>query len=100
MNALPATSVKSAVGDAPGDQEFLAVLASAYHHWEETFRRFGFAPVRKAWLEGAARLGTEIYAVVGGKRLKGVFETVDETGALILSTTAGPKVIPAAEIYF
>ena len=30
----------------------------------------------------------------------GVFEGIDETGALILSTPRGRKAIPAADIYF
>ena len=48
----------------------------------------------------AARLGETITARTGGTETTGVFEGIDETGALILSTPRGRKAIPAADIYF
>ncbi len=60
----------------------------------------GFAPVRAAWLARATRLGQEITARLPGRALTGRFETVDETGALVLATAEGRVVLPAAEIHF
>jgi biotin-(acetyl-CoA carboxylase) ligase len=32
--------------------------------------------------------------------LSGTFETIDETGALVLGTDNGPVTLPAAEVFF
>ena len=32
--------------------------------------------------------------------LHGVFETIDETGALVLNTAQGRRTVPAADIHF
>ena len=58
--------------------------------WEERLAAEGFAPLRAAWLARAARLGEEITARLPDRALAGRFETVDETGALVLATAERP----------
>lgn len=80
--------------------DFLDVLAPAYAGWEDRFVTDGFAPIRQAWLGRAAKLGQVITARTGDKQTTGTFETVDETGNLVLSTLKGRRVIPAADVFF
>jgi BirA family transcriptional regulator, biotin operon repressor / biotin---[acetyl-CoA-carboxylase] ligase len=49
----------------------------------------GFAPLRAEWLAHAARLGEPIRAAPG-RHPRGVFETIDPAGNLILRTGHGP----------
>lgn len=61
---------------------------------------YGFAPIRNAWLARAARLGEPIIARIGATENRGIFEGIDDSGALILRTGAGRQVIPAADVFF
>lgn len=81
-------------------EAFLDHLAPAYARWEAQLVARGFAPIRAAWLSHAARLGQVIRARTGTQSREGLFETVDETGALILRTKDGAVAIPAAEVFF
>ena len=61
----------------------------------------GFAEIRKLWLERAARLGEPIAIHTGTIVLEGNFDTIDETGCLIVRTAEGRRVpIAAGEVFF
>ena len=99
-DATRPVSLMSETGARATPQEFLALLAPAYAHWEHQFVTFGFAPIRKTWLARAAHIGQPITARTGTTTLTGTFETVDDTGNLVLSTPHGRRAIPAAEVFF
>jgi BirA family biotin operon repressor/biotin-[acetyl-CoA-carboxylase] ligase len=97
----PATSIKALTGSAPTPSEVLAHLAGAFAKWYEVWRAQGFSPIRDAWLVRAARLGTRIRARLTSEETSGVFEGIDETGALILRESAGRvRIIAAGEVFF
>jgi BirA family biotin operon repressor/biotin-[acetyl-CoA-carboxylase] ligase len=98
--ALRPVSLLAETGQRIPPLVFLTALALAYRHWEDSFVQQGFAPLRQAWLSHAARLGEVITARIGTQAETGIFETIDETGALILKTAAARRAIPAAEIFF
>ena len=98
--ALPAVAVLQEAGQRVTPQAFLNLLAPAYARWEAVFVTEGFAPLRQEWLAHAARLGQVIKARTGTTSREGRFETVDDTGALILLMPEGPVSIPAAEVFF
>lgn len=81
-------------------EAFLDALASAFAAWEAVFLAQGFAPLRTAWLNHAARLGETIRARTGNDTREGVFETIDPAGNLILRMSSGSVAIPAAEVFF
>ena len=81
-------------------ETFLTQLAGAYARREMTFVTQGFAALRAEWLAHAARLGEPITARTGTQAETGIFETIDESGALILKTAKTRRIIPAAEIFF
>jgi len=98
--AMTPVNLLDETGTLVTPEDFLDLIAPAYAHWEHSFTTYGFAPVREAWLNRAARLGETIVARTGNAEHEGVFETVDEQGNLVLSTAKGRQVIPAADIFF
>ena len=82
--------------------ELLIHLATAFARWEAQFTTYGFAPIRRAWLAGAARLGQPITArmVSPNPTATGTFDGIGEDGALILVTPQGKRSIPAADVFF
>ncbi|QHQ37296.1 biotin--[acetyl-CoA-carboxylase] ligase [Algicella marina] len=88
------------LGGVIGPEAFLDLLAAAFAKWDDTLLREGFAPIRAAWLNHAARLGEPIRARLPGQELHGTFETVDEGGALVLNTAKGRMSLPAADVFF
>ena len=53
-----------------------------------------------AWLARAARLGEEVVARTMQGETRGLFETVDEEGQLVLKAAGGRVAIPAADVFF
>ena len=79
---------------------FLSHLAPAFDKWETTFIQSGFPVIRHAWLNHAARLGETITARTVRDTLTGTFETIDDTGQLVLRTAKGQVQVPAADVFF
>lgn len=77
--------------------EFLAgEIQMLVRQWE----RDGFEPIRQAWLHRAYKLGQTITARLPKETLVGVFEGLDHTGALLLTTTDGTRqVINTGEVF-
>ncbi|AUH35015.1 biotin--[acetyl-CoA-carboxylase] ligase [Paracoccus tegillarcae] len=98
--ATAPVSVLGETGHQVTQDEFLDLLAPAFAAWHKKLEDFGFDPIRTAWLARAAKLGETIIARTGRDSLTGRFDGIDETGALILQTSEGRRVIPAADIYF
>ena len=98
--ALAPVSLLAETGLRMMPEALLDALAPAFAEWEGRLTAEGFAPLRAAWLARAARLGETVTARTGTRTRTGVFETVDEAGALVLRTQAGREAIPAAEIFF
>ena len=98
-----ATPPKSLIGDAQlhvTAEEFLSALATAFDTRQMQFQQGGFDAIRRDWLKHAVKLGEKIIARTISQEIQGRFETVDETGALVLHTDKGLRYITAAEIFF
>jgi BirA family biotin operon repressor/biotin-[acetyl-CoA-carboxylase] ligase len=97
----PATSL-AALGVDAGAEELFAALSDA---WVE-FRGIwddgrGFAEIRRLWLERAFGLGEPVAIQTGAATVEGMFDTIDETGCLIVRTAEGKRIpIAAGEVYF
>jgi BirA family biotin operon repressor/biotin-[acetyl-CoA-carboxylase] ligase len=98
--ALRPVSVLSECGLRLSPAAFLDHLAPAFARWEALFQARGFAPLRSAWLENAARLGERITARTGTEVREGIFDTIDAEGNLVLRMAHGTVAIPAAEVFF
>ena len=99
-DALRPTALLVETGVAVTPEEFLNHLAPAYVKWEALFAAQGFTPIRAAWLDRAARLGEPIIARTGAETVAGQFDTVDDSGALVIATAQGRRAIAAAEVFF
>jgi BirA family biotin operon repressor/biotin-[acetyl-CoA-carboxylase] ligase len=98
---FPATSLKTLGAAVPAPDDALLHLAAHFAKWYEVWHGQGFAAIREAWLARAAGLGTRIRARLATQETPGVFEGIDETGALILRESAGQvRHISAGEVFF
>jgi BirA family biotin operon repressor/biotin-[acetyl-CoA-carboxylase] ligase len=98
---FPATSLAALGVPAPDRHDALTQLAAQFAKWYETWRGQGFGPIREAWLARAAGLGKRIRARLAQGEHVGVFEGIDETGALILREDGGKtRTVSAGEVFF
>lgn len=99
--AMAPVSLLGETGTAITPQDFLPFLARAFAKYQRQFDSYGFAPIRTAWLARAARLGETVTARMSTETVTGRFETIDEAGNMILTTTAeGRRAIAAGDIFF
>ncbi len=64
--------------------ELLEAFARHFLTWINRWQDDGFEPVRALWLRHAPDHGETIEIETGGERLRGVFEGIDDDGALLL----------------
>lgn len=98
--AVPPVSLLAETGLRIAPERFLTHLAAAFAHWQGVLETGGFAPIRSAWLDHAARLGEVIRARTGQTERRGRFETIDASGALVLNIDGRCEAIPAADVFF
>ncbi|RBI75276.1 biotin--[acetyl-CoA-carboxylase] ligase [Roseovarius sp. TE539] len=98
--AVRPVSLLSETGTDVAPEAFLDLLAPAFARHEAQLVTYGFAPVRAAWLDQAARLGEAITARTAREEIAGKFETVDAAGNLVLSTPRGRVTLSAADVFF
>lgn len=98
--AFAPVSLRAETGFVVPAEDFLDLLAPTFARWLSQLETYGFAPIRTAWLSRAARLGETIIARTTRTDAEGVFEGIDETGALILNTASGRQILPAADVFF
>jgi BirA family biotin operon repressor/biotin-[acetyl-CoA-carboxylase] ligase len=98
---FPATSLSALGLPPPKPDDALLHLAANFAKWYEVWRSDGFAPIRDAWLARVEGLGGRIRARLAHEETSGVFEGIDESGALLLRAGNGNvRAIPAAEVFF
>ena len=98
---FPAISLAAVSGCAADPDDVLLRLAASMAAWYELWREEGFAPVRAAWLKRAAGLNHPILARLAECEMEGVFEDLDEDGALLLRAPTGAlSRITAGEVFF
>lgn len=73
--------------------------------WVEFFTMWdsgrGMARIRDAWLERAHGVGGPVAIQFGDEVIRGVFETIDATGQLVVRTSAGDvRTITAGDVHF
>ena len=61
----------------------------------------GFGHIRKLWLERAYGVGGPVAIQTGTATLEGIFDTIDESGCLIVRTADGRRMpVTAGEVFF
>lgn len=92
----PATSLAALAGVAPEPGPLLEVLARNFASWLAHWRHSGLSPIRTAWLAAAHPLGTPLSTPEG----EGLFEGLDESGALRLRLEGGSlRIVHAGDVF-
>ncbi|MBN9039912.1 MAG: biotin--[acetyl-CoA-carboxylase] ligase [Rhizobiales bacterium 62-47] len=97
----PATSLRALGVDVSAEDLFSALSDS----WAELSGIWNngrdFAEIRKLWLARAAALGEPVSIQTGSSTVTGTFESIDETGCMVIVTSAGKReTIAAGDVYF
>jgi BirA family biotin operon repressor/biotin-[acetyl-CoA-carboxylase] ligase len=97
----PATSL-AALGIHIGAEELFAELSDAWVEFRGLWDNGrGFGEIRRRWLERATGLGQPVAVHSGGRAVEGIFDSIDETGCMIIRTSAGGRIpISAGDVYF
>jgi len=91
-----ATSIAELSGAAPAPGDMLQALADVFARGLGRWRGEGLAPIRRAWLAAAHPVGTALRAA--GE--EGLFDGLDETGALRLRLADGStRVVHAGDVF-
>lgn len=97
----PATSLAALGAGAPDPAQFLEALAQSFARWLGRWRSEGLAPVRAAWLAAAHPPGTALSThTASGAWIEGLFDGLDESGALRLRLADGAvQIIHAGDVF-
>src|ERR1700716_3410364 len=97
----PATSL-AALGVNIGAEELFATLSDSWAEFRGLWDRGrGFGEIRRLWLARAAGLGQPVAIQSGGSAVEGTFDTIDESGCMIIRRSDGRRVpISAGDVYF
>src|SRR5664279_894857 len=97
----PATSL-AALGVNIGAEELFAELSDSWTEYRGIWDQGrGFGEIGRLWLERAAGLGQPVAIRTGESTLEGTFDSIDETGCLMVRTADGKRVpISAGDVYF
>jgi BirA family transcriptional regulator, biotin operon repressor / biotin---[acetyl-CoA-carboxylase] ligase len=97
----PATSLAQ-LGYAVSAEELFGTLSESWVEMEALWDEGrGMARIRELWLASTAGLGAPVAVQIGGSVFRGVFETIDEYGQMIIRTRDGRKQpIAAGEVHF
>ncbi len=95
----PATSLEQA-GAGLSVADVLTAYARSLRSWLALWERDGFELVREVWLGRAVGLGEAIEVrLLPEGTLRGTFETLDASGALVLVTSHGRRLVSAGEVF-
>jgi BirA family biotin operon repressor/biotin-[acetyl-CoA-carboxylase] ligase len=97
---FPATSLAQLGIAPPSPEEALTVLAARFARWYDAWMQGGFGSLRMQWLTRAKGVGSPIRVRLPQETREGVFEGIDESGALLLNESGEVRAITAAEVFF
>jgi BirA family biotin operon repressor/biotin-[acetyl-CoA-carboxylase] ligase len=97
----PATSL-AALGVQVGAQELFTHLSDAWAEFRSIWDNGrGFDEIRRLWLERAQGLGERVSINTGSATIEGTFDTLDETGCMVVRTTGGKRIpVSVGDVYF
>jgi BirA family transcriptional regulator, biotin operon repressor / biotin---[acetyl-CoA-carboxylase] ligase len=97
----PATSLKALGLDVSAERLFTALSDSWVEYRGIWDQGRGFGEIRRRWLALAAGLGQPVAVHTGNATVAGIFEAIDDTGCMIVRTSAGERVpVSAGDVHF
>lgn len=98
--AYPVSDLNAAAGTPVSPDAVLERFLDAFDGWYRRWLESGIGVVRDAWLARAQGLGKEILVRLPDRELRGVFQDMDASGALILALPDGKhEVITAGDVF-
>lgn len=96
-----ATSLRHITGSGPDPQTFLEQLACSFAEWLARWRSEGIEAIRRSWLTRAHPVGTALSTTdAEGKRIDGLFDGLDRSGALRLRLSDGTiETVQAGDVF-
>lgn len=90
------------LGDNEADPETITTLfCESLRRWLEVWRHDGFGPIRQAWLTRAYKRGKPIEIRLPAEVFEGVFDGIDESGALLARLPNGRlRSVAGGEVHF
>lgn len=96
----PVTSLALLGAAVPSAPEFMTDLAEAFARWLGRWRTQGIGEIRRHWLKKAHSIGTALSVHIEGTPMDGLFDGLDETGALRLRLAdGGIRIIQAGDVF-
>ena len=86
--------------EPPTPMDFVDILDQRFWARRDEWRDNGFAPIRDAWLARAHGLGETITVRLPNEEIVGVFDGIDDNGALLLRLGGQKRVISAGDVFF
>ena len=97
----PAAHLSGIAGCDVSPTDLHPLLDRAIMSWIQRWDRGRhFTIVRDAWLASAAGRGGPVKVALLNRTVEGTFETVDETGRLLVRTAAGLVTVDAGDVHF
>jgi len=89
------------LGIAANADDVFQALSDAWAGAERVWNEGkGFPEIRKLWLDRAAGIGEEVAVRIGDEVLRGVFDTIDSEGRLVIREASGAlRTISAGEVH-
>ncbi|MDB5522114.1 MAG: Biotin--acetyl-CoA-carboxylase ligase [Tardiphaga sp.] len=96
------TACLHALGVSASAEDLFAALSDSWQEMRGIWNNgLGFPDVRALWLERAAGLGQAVSIKTGTSVISGIFDTIDDTGCMIVVTTDHKRIpIAAGDVYF
>lgn len=81
-----------------GYETCIQAIASSFHFYLSLWKAQGFGPIREGWLAQARGLGAPVSLAEGGGMREGIFQGINDAGALLLKNSSGDQVLITGEI--
>jgi len=79
----------------------LDMIVNAFEYYNNLWQLYGFDNIRESWIKHAYRLGQVVTVSDTNKRISGVFESIDKTGAMRIKLASGEIcVMSHGEMFF
>lgn len=97
----PATCLREAGVELVSAKIVLSRLIFNFIHHYDEWRERGFKPMQKAWLKRAYHIGKPIEVMMGDDSISGTFDTIDESGQLLVKLAGGKRrAVHAGDVFF
>jgi BirA family biotin operon repressor/biotin-[acetyl-CoA-carboxylase] ligase len=98
-DSVPGATDLAAHGRRVAVDDMVAAYVAALVRREAQWRSEGFVPVRRDWIARATGLHAPVRVRVGGREEHGIFEDLDDTGALVLLKGSQRRLISSGDVF-